>query len=107
MTKLSVGATTIQAGKSGYQANPEEAVYEQFVGSAYPYTSGSGFSNIFDRPDYQNVAVKTYFQTADPGWPYYSTTNGKDIGKNGGLYNRAGRGELSCITMSMDMLTWS
>lgn len=88
---LSVGATTIQANTSGYSANPEEAAYEQFAGETYPFTSGSGFSNIFDRPTYQTEAVKDYFQAADPGYPYYSTSNGKDIGKNSGLYNRAGR----------------
>jgi len=88
---LSVGATTIKANTSGYSANPETAVFEMFLGETYPFTSGGGFSNIFERPTYQTEAVKTYFQNADPGWPYYSTSKGKNIGANGGLYNRAGR----------------
>jgi hypothetical protein len=57
-----------------------------------------GFSNYFPRPSYQEKAVNSYFAEHDPGYPYY-TFNGVDfhdpasnIGANGGLYNRAGRG---------------
>lgn len=88
---LSVGATTIKANTSGYSANPETAVNEIAKGDTVPSTSGGGFSNIFERPAYQTEAVKTYFENADPGWPHYSTSKGKNIGANGGLYNRAGR----------------
>lgn len=62
-----------------------------------PYTSGGGFSNIFPRPTYQEQAVKTFFKNADPGYPYYKTSNGNDIGANGGIYNRAGRGTVALL----------
>ena len=45
---LVVGATTIKPSVSGYSANPEEAVYAYFSGEDTPYTSGGGFSNIFE-----------------------------------------------------------
>ena len=87
---LTIGATTIRANVSGYSSNPEMAV---FAGHGdYPYTSGGGFSNIFRRPSYQHDAVQTYFDEFDPGFPHYSTTKGKNIGANGGIYNRIGRG---------------
>ena len=61
-------------------------------------TERSGFSNYFPRPSYQSKAVDSYFAEHDPGYPYY-TFNGVDfhnpasnIGANGGIYNRAGRG---------------
>lgn len=58
----------------------------------------SGFSNYFSRPSYQKTEIDSYFESHDPGYPYYNF-NGQDfslpsnnIGANGGLYNRAGRG---------------
>ena len=57
-----------------------------------------GFSNYFQQPSYQSKAVESYFAEYDPGYPYY-IFNGVDfhdassnIGANGGIYNRAGRG---------------
>ena len=62
------------------------------------FSSAGGFSNYFARPSYQKSAVDAYFASHDPGYPYY-TFNGQDfslpssnIGANGGLYNRIGRG---------------
>jgi tripeptidyl-peptidase-1 len=81
-----VGATTIKPNVSGYAAgNVEEAVVS---GS---YTSGAGFSNVFPRPSYQDDAVTAFFAQTNNTIPYYKTTDGKNIGKNGGKYNRAGR----------------
>lgn len=66
-------------------------------------SSGGGFSNIFPRPDYQNMSVERYFQAYDPGYPYYSQlapetgniTEQLDPdslqGSSGGIYNRIGR----------------
>ena len=58
----------------------------------------SGFSNYFKQPSYQHKAVSSYFANHNPPYPYYNF-NGVDfhdpdnnIGANGGLYNRAGRG---------------
>lgn len=62
------------------------------------FSSGGGFANYFPRPSYQDTLVNSYLQNHDPGYPYY-TYNGHDlnsdqsnIGANGGVYNRAGRG---------------
>lgn len=50
------------------------------------------------RPSYQDNALNSYFASHDPGYKYYEF-NGVDfhdpsnnIGANGGLYNRIGRG---------------
>ena len=70
----------------------------------YPFCPGrmltvpSGFSNYFSRPSYQESAVTSYFSKNEPGYPYYTfngidgSQKGTNIGANGGLYNRAGRG---------------
>ena len=62
------------------------------------FGSGGGFSNYFSRPGYQDEAIDTYFAQHDPGYPFYDyngielTQPGNNIGANGGLYNRIGRG---------------
>lgn len=56
------------------------------------FPSGGGFSNIFPIPSYQANAVATYFKTANPPYPYYSSSNNDSFGANGGIYNRNGRG---------------
>lgn len=48
----SVGATKFVKGNTGIEAAVDA------------YGSGGGFSQIFDRPKYQQAAVKHYFQTA-------------------------------------------
>lgn len=90
----------------GFTVNdPESAVYDP---AGYPYSvnysSGGGFSNIYPIPDYQASAVSTYFDSHDPGYPYYSSLNndtgdikllpdiGALAGSSGGIYNRIGRG---------------
>lgn len=81
-----LGATYLPTGAK-VAADAEVAV------SRFP--SGGGFSNIYARPSYQNAAVTKYFSTADPGYPYYSTsgTNNPSAAVYGsGIYNRAGRG---------------
>ena len=56
------------------------------------FPSGGGFSNIYPIPSYQKTAVETYFKTANPPYPYYSSVNNNSFGANGGIYNRLGRG---------------
>ena len=56
------------------------------------FPSGGGFSNLYPIPSYQSKAVATYFATSNPPYPYYMGTNNSNIGANGGIYNRAGRG---------------
>ncbi|THW17881.1 aorsin [Aureobasidium pullulans] len=79
-----VGGTKIYPGRSVYE--PESAVNDPESG----YSSGGGFSNLFDIPDYQASAVSTYFSAHDPGYKYYR--NGQYNSTGGGLYNRNGRG---------------
>lgn len=49
-------------------------------------------SSVYPRPAYQNAAVNTYLTQHTPSYKSYNTTYNKDIGANGGIYNRAGRG---------------
>ncbi|KAE8153802.1 peptidase S8/S53 domain-containing protein [Aspergillus avenaceus] len=81
-----VGATKVYPGYTVH--DPESAVYDPAGLSSY--ASGGGFSNIYPIPDYQADAVAKYFKDHKPKYPYYE--GGKNIGKNGGLYNRLGRG---------------
>ncbi|KAH8666390.1 peptidase S8/S53 domain-containing protein [Xylariales sp. PMI_506] len=85
-----VGATMIVSGKAVTDA---ESAAEDAPPAGYPayegYYSGGGFSNIFDVPPYQASAVSTYYETAQPSYPYY--VNGS-YANSTGLYNRNGRG---------------
>jgi tripeptidyl-peptidase-1 len=57
------------------------------------FASGGGFANYFKAPSYQASALTTYFKKHDPGLPYYvANAEASNIGANGGVYNRAGRG---------------
>lgn len=56
------------------------------------FPSGGGFSNIYPIPSYQASAVSNYFATAGTQYPYYTGVNNSNIGANGGIYNKAGRG---------------
>ncbi|KAF7172400.1 hypothetical protein CNMCM6106_006590 [Aspergillus hiratsukae] len=77
-----VGGTYLPLG-----ADPRKD--EEVAVTSFP--SGGGFSNIYERPDYQQQAVETYFSRADPGYPYYSSMNNNSFADNGGIYNRIGR----------------
>lgn len=79
-----VGGTKIYPGHTVYE--PESAVNDPESG----YSSGGGFSNLFDTPDYQASAIKTYFAEHEPPYKYYS--NGQYNSSGGGVYNRNGRG---------------
>ncbi|GAB7350004.1 hypothetical protein MBLNU459_g0680t2 [Dothideomycetes sp. NU459] len=78
-----VGATYLPQGGNVYK--DEEVAVTRFA-------SGGGFSNIYPIPSYQASAVAHYFATDNPPYAYYSGTNNSNIGANGGIYNRAGRG---------------
>ncbi|RAL08475.1 S53 family peptidase [Aspergillus homomorphus CBS 101889] len=84
-----VGATKLYPGHT--VADGESAAYDP-PGSPYrvAYASGGGFSNIYPIPDYQSKAVAEYLKKHNPPYPYYK--GGANLGKNGGVYNRLGRG---------------
>ena len=55
--------------------------------------TGGGFSNMFTPPAYQAAAVSNYFLEQEPDLPYYiANSDASNVGANGGVYNRAGRG---------------
>ncbi|KAK5129907.1 hypothetical protein LTR08_002708 [Meristemomyces frigidus] len=57
------------------------------------FATGGGFSNYFTPPAYQAAAVSGFLSKYPPGVPSYAVNaNSTNIGANGGVYNRAGRG---------------
>lgn len=94
----SVGGTrlyanqTIRDRESAMQVNL--TALNPSLGAPYGFfASGGGFSNIFTPPSYQAAAVKGYLQRHNPGLPSYAVNADEtNIGENGGVYNRLGRG---------------
>jgi tripeptidyl-peptidase-1 len=84
----SVGATFLPTGSKAGQ-DQEVAVTR--------FQSGGGFGNYFGIPEYQAGAVGNYLDTFqsnhDPkSYKFYTGQDPADVGANGGVYNRAGRG---------------
>lgn len=52
-------------------------------------SSGSGFSQFFERPNYQKPVVEEYLKNHDQGYPYWEGINYNHT--RPGFYNRAGR----------------
>ncbi|TAQ88300.1 hypothetical protein B7494_g3398 [Chlorociboria aeruginascens] len=98
-----VGATKVYPGKTVY--DPESAVVDP-AGDPYfdAYSSGGGFSNIFDQPEYQKEAVKSFFINHNPPYKYYSSNS--TFGKGGGVYNRIGRGYPDVAANGDNIATW-
>ncbi|OGM51265.1 aorsin [Aspergillus bombycis] len=63
--------------------------HEEQATTSFP--SGGGFSNIYQRPAYQNAAVEEYFNTTQLSYPYYESVDNSSFAANGGIYNRIGR----------------
>lgn len=56
------------------------------------FASGGGFSNYFTPPSYQAAAVEAYLADHND-LPYYiANADASNVGANGGVYNRGGRG---------------
>ncbi|KAF2166680.1 hypothetical protein M409DRAFT_66650 [Zasmidium cellare ATCC 36951] len=98
---LSVGGTMLESNQT--VRDPETAMNLPNVGACptYPavrFSSSGGFANFFDRPSYQDQAITNYYSKFGPSYPSYDsnkldvTDNATNIGKNGGIYNRIGRG---------------
>jgi tripeptidyl-peptidase I len=77
---------------------PESAVFDP---AGHPYgvnfSSGGGFSNLYPIPKYQQAALANYFKDHSPPYKSYSaivnnTSEIASLGKDGGIYNRIGRG---------------
>lgn len=86
-----VGATRLYPGQTVYSA--ESAMQANLGAGLELFASSGGFANYFTAPSYQASALATYFKKHDPGLPYYvANAEASNIGANGGVYNRAGRG---------------
>ncbi|KAL4903035.1 hypothetical protein BDW74DRAFT_157321 [Aspergillus multicolor] len=84
-----VGGTYLPAGANPYDGEEFAVDASLTIGN---YSSGSGFSNVFERPSYQYLAVEEYFKRTNLSYPYYESYNNDSFARNGGLYNRVGRG---------------
>lgn len=98
---LSIGGTMLEPNQTVH--DHETAMNLPGVGecSTYPpvrFSSSGGFANFFDRPGYQDKAIASWQAHFAPSYPSYDsnkldvTDNATSIGKNGGIYNRIGRG---------------
>ena len=92
-----VGATKVYPGKT--INDPESAVFDpaEVGGNPTNFSSGGGFSNIYPIPKYQKEAVEKFFADHNPSYKSYSalvnnTSQIASLGKDGGIYNRIGRG---------------
>jgi tripeptidyl-peptidase-1 len=84
----SVGGTVLPPG--GIAGKDTEIAVTRFP-------SGGGFSTLYPRPDYQAEVVGHYLDTyqnaSDPNsYPFYTGQDLANVGANGGLYDRDGRG---------------
>ncbi|CAA9963433.1 Protease s8 tripeptidyl peptidase protein [Pyrenophora teres f. maculata] len=87
---LVVGGTMIGSQKTEYDT---EVTWQTGPAGNQPwkgsFSSGSGFSQFFERPSYQATAVDKYLKSHDQSYPYWEGTNYNHT--KPGLYNRAGR----------------
>lgn len=101
----SVGATrlypneTVNDPESAMQVNLTAFNLVTGTGPTSPpydfFATGGGFSNLFAPPKYQAADVANYLKQDLPfqSLPYYEiNAEATNVGQNGGLYNRIGRG---------------
>jgi tripeptidyl-peptidase-1 len=81
---LAVGSTQLAPGDPDASEGHEIATTEFF--------SSGGFSNIYAAPEWQKSAIDKYFDENPTPYKFYNTTDSKDIGAGGGIFNRGGRG---------------
>lgn len=92
--KKSSSIHTVQKLRASTAGNPVLAFF----------ATGGGFSNYFKPPSYQARAVSQYLAAHAPDVPsYVVNSDASNVGANGGVYNRAGRGypDVSATTCSM------
>ncbi|KAF2170925.1 hypothetical protein M409DRAFT_18896 [Zasmidium cellare ATCC 36951] len=100
---LSVGATQLNSGDA--VQSPESVMFQPQLGSQASenctkrtnfFTSGGGFSNYFDQPAYQKIAVSNYFSEHNIGYPSFDLSKSQQENLTSfpasGIYNRGGRG---------------
>lgn len=76
-----VGSTTLTPGSD---------VHDTQV-ATFNFSSGGGFSNLFDAPDFQTTVIASFFEQDQQQYKYYNASGGKFVDGNG-KYNRKGRG---------------
>lgn len=81
------------------------------VGTPYDFfATGGGFSNYFTPPSYQAKAVADYLKLDLPfqSLPYYKVNaDATNVGENGGVYNRIGRGYPDVSANGAYLLTYN
>ncbi|KAK5163923.1 uncharacterized protein LTR77_010318 [Saxophila tyrrhenica] len=98
----SVGATQLEPDQTIYDRESAmqinftalyvERGYNVTSGPLDFFATGGGFSNYFTPPPYQQSAVADYLASHN-SLPYYiANAAASNIGENGGVYNRGGRG---------------
>lgn len=88
---LSVGGTMVKNNGDVTQPGVETVWH-----STEDFGAGSGFSNYYPMPDYQNATVSQYLATANISFPSYAqfatTDNATTLGEGtDGVFNRIGR----------------
>ena len=87
----SVGGTQIFDNQT--VLDPESVLQVNLRPGFELFASHGGFSNRIRALAYQKAALDSYFANHDPGLPYYiANVNASNVGANGGVYNRVGRG---------------
>ena len=81
-------------GENSTVHDPEVVANTQILAGSSKgmFTSGGGFSLYHSAPQYQQVALDTYFNKHNPGYPTFYFTGNTSIGAGSGRYNRNGRG---------------
>lgn len=92
-----VGATRLYPNQSVNDPESAMQVNLQAMNPALPapyafFATGGGFSNYFTPPSYQAAAVEAYLASEETPPSYVANADATNIGANGGVYNRAGRG---------------
>ena len=86
-----VGATRLYDDQT--VNDPESALQANLGVGTELFATVGGLANYFPVLDYQKSAVASYFKYHDPKLLYYTINDqATNIGANGGIYNRAGRG---------------
>ena len=85
-----VGGTVFPQGKSLDDPHAEVVALETYPNGTVQYAPGGGFSNRFERPDYQKRVVDAYLRDTKLPFTSYDFRN-QSVGADGGVFNRAGR----------------
>ncbi|KAK1254016.1 hypothetical protein MKX08_008011 [Trichoderma sp. CBMAI-0020] len=96
---LAVGSTQlapgVHDGSQGFEVGLQTVTY----------SSGGGFSNIYEAPAYQKSTLDAYWEDNYPLYLFYNVSNNQSLGQWGGLFNIAGRGIPDISAIGANMVT--